>query len=90
MTGGLHGGELFILAARPSMGKTALALNIAQHVATHPKMRKPVAVFSLEMSSSSLAESLVVFRGARGSAQVSRRISEWRRAAQAAASRCMI
>ena len=59
MTGGLHGGELIILAARPSMGKTALALNIAQHVATHPKMRKPVAVFSLEMSSSSLLNRLV-------------------------------
>jgi|KBSSwiStaDraftv2_1062776.scaffolds.fasta_scaffold184679_2 replicative DNA helicase len=59
MTGGLHGGELFILAARPSMGKTALALNIAQHVATHPKMRKPVAVFSLEMSSASLLTRLV-------------------------------
>jgi replicative DNA helicase len=59
MTGGLHGGELFILAARPSMGKTALAMNIAQHVATHPKMRKPVAVFSLEMSSSSLLTRLL-------------------------------
>jgi replicative DNA helicase len=54
MTGGLHGGELVILAARPSMGKTALALNIAQHVATHPNMKKPVAIFSLEMSSASL------------------------------------
>jgi replicative DNA helicase len=59
MTGGLHGGELIILAARPSMGKTALALNIAQHVATHPQMRKPVAVFSLEMSSASLLTRLL-------------------------------
>ena len=59
MTGGLNGGELFILAARPSMGKTALALNIAQHVATHPRMRKTVAVFSLEMSSSSLLTRLL-------------------------------
>ena len=59
MTGGLNGGELFILAARPSMGKTALALNIAQHVATHPKMRRPVAIFSLEMSSSSLLTRLL-------------------------------
>jgi replicative DNA helicase len=53
MTGGLHPGELFILAARPSMGKTALALNIAQHVATRPP-RGTVAVFSLEMSKESL------------------------------------
>lgn len=59
MTGGLNGGELFILAARPSMGKTALAMNIAQHVATHPRMRKPVAVFSLEMSSASLLTRLL-------------------------------
>jgi replicative DNA helicase len=59
MTGGMHGGELLILAARPSMGKTALALNIAQHVAGHPRMRKPVAVFSLEMSSSSLLTRLL-------------------------------
>jgi replicative DNA helicase len=53
LTGGLHGGELFVLAARPSMGKTALALNIAQHVTTG-KDPKTVAVFSLEMSKESL------------------------------------
>jgi replicative DNA helicase len=41
------------------MGKTALGLNIAQHVATHPQMRKPVAVFSLEMSSASLLTRLL-------------------------------
>jgi replicative DNA helicase len=52
MTGGLHAGELFILAARPSMGKTALALNMAWYVAA--KLFQPVAVFSLEMSQESL------------------------------------
>src|SRR3954469_11257071 len=51
-TGGLHAGDLFILAARPSMGKTAFALNIAQHVALRNK--QTVAVFSLEMSKESL------------------------------------
>ena len=57
MTSGLHGGELIILAARPSMGKTALALNIASHVAT--KLNEKVAVFSLEMSSESLLTRLM-------------------------------
>jgi len=59
MTGGLRGGELFILAARPAMGKTALALNIAQHVACNAKDPRTVAVFSLEMSKESLLTRLV-------------------------------
>ena len=52
MTGGMHGGDLIIVAGRPSMGKTALALNIAQHVAL--KLKQTVAIFSLEMSKESL------------------------------------
>jgi replicative DNA helicase len=59
MTGGLREGELFILAARPAMGKTAWALNVAQHVATNPKNPKAVAVFSLEMSKESLLTRMI-------------------------------
>jgi replicative DNA helicase len=59
MTGGLREGELFILAARPAMGKTALALNMAQHVAMNPKNPKAVAVFSLEMSKESLLTRMI-------------------------------
>jgi len=59
MTGGLHPGELIILAARPSMGKTALALNVAQHVAAHPQIKRPVAVFSLEMSKEALLTRMI-------------------------------
>ncbi|MCZ2074703.1 MAG: replicative DNA helicase [Bryobacteraceae bacterium] len=58
MTGGLHEGELIIIAARPSMGKTALAMNIAQHVAGGESPRT-VAVFSLEMSKESLLTRMI-------------------------------
>ena len=53
MTSGLQGGELIIVAGRPSMGKTALALNIAEHVAVDNGL--PVAIFSMEMSATQLA-----------------------------------
>ena len=56
-TSGLQGSELIILAARPSMGKTALALNIAENVAL--RQQQPVAVFSLEMSKESLLQRLI-------------------------------
>ena len=52
LTSGLQRGDLVILAARPSMGKTALCLNIAQHVALHKN--EPVGIFSLEMSKEQL------------------------------------
>jgi replicative DNA helicase len=52
MTRGLQGGDLVIVAARPSMGKTSLVLNMAQHVATQPG--HVVGFFSLEMSKESL------------------------------------
>ncbi|MBE0544119.1 MAG: replicative DNA helicase [Verrucomicrobia bacterium] len=52
MTDGLHGGEMIVIAARPSMGKTSLAMNIAEHVVLANKI--PVGVFSLEMTAESL------------------------------------
>ena len=52
MTSGLHGGEMIVIAARPSMGKTSLAMNIAEHVAIEQQL--PVGVFSLEMTAESL------------------------------------
>jgi replicative DNA helicase len=57
MTSGMQAGDLIILAARPSMGKTALAINIAEHVAL--KEQLPVAVFSMEMGASQLAIRIV-------------------------------
>jgi replicative DNA helicase len=52
ITSGLHAGEMIVIAARPSMGKTSLAMNIAEHVAVDQKL--PVGVFSLEMTADSL------------------------------------
>jgi replicative DNA helicase len=57
MTAGLQAGDLIVLAARPSMGKTALAVNIAEHVALHEAL--PVAVFSMEMGAAQLAVRVV-------------------------------
>ena len=54
---GLHGSELILIAARPAMGKTAFALNIAQNAAM--KSGIPVAIFSLEMSKEQLATRLI-------------------------------
>jgi replicative DNA helicase len=52
MTDGLHGSEMIVIAARPSMGKTSLAMNIVENVVLEQKL--PVAVFSLEMSAEAL------------------------------------
>ena len=57
MTSGLQGGDLIVLAARPSMGKTALAINIAEHVALNEGL--PVAIFSMEMGAAQLVVRIV-------------------------------
>ncbi|RSZ34326.1 MULTISPECIES: replicative DNA helicase [unclassified Variovorax] len=57
MTSGLQPGDMIVLAARPSMGKTSLAINIAEHVALDEGL--PVAVFSMEMGAAQLAVRIV-------------------------------
>ena len=61
ITTGLHEGNLIILAARPAMGKTALALNVAKYVATIE--RKPAVIFSLEMGAEELIERMLSSEG---------------------------
>jgi replicative DNA helicase len=61
MMNGLQNGEMIIVAARPSMGKTAFAMNIIEHVAADQRM--PCAVFSLEMSKQQLAQRMLCSRG---------------------------
>ncbi len=80
---GLHGGELIVLAARPGIGKTSLAMNVAIHVAAREKL--PVAVFSLEMPAVQLLTRMLAtharvdmkkLRGGRLSPKDEERISE--------------
>jgi len=59
ITGGFQPGNLIIIAARPSMGKSALVTNIAENVALHKKNPRPVALFSLEMSEGELAQRFI-------------------------------
>lgn len=61
MTTGLHEEELIILAARPAVGKTAFALNIAQNIGI--KQDKTVAIFSLEMGAESLVNRMLAAEG---------------------------
>ena len=60
MTDGLHGAEMVVIAARPSMGKTAFAMNIAEHIAVD--LKRAVAVFSLEMNAQQLVQRLLCSR----------------------------
>jgi replicative DNA helicase len=60
LTSGLQKGEMIVIAARPSVGKTALAMNIIEHVGID--LKKPCAVFSLEMSKQQLAQRMLCSR----------------------------
>src|SRR5687767_8308255 len=61
MMNGLQGGEMIIIAARPSMGKTAFAMNLIEHISADTRL--PTAVFSLEMSKQQLAQRMLCSRG---------------------------
>lgn len=58
-TGGLRPGDLVIVAGRPSMGKTTLAVNMAEYAAVHQEKRVPVAIFSMEMPSEQLITRMI-------------------------------
>jgi len=68
LTDGFHGGEMIVIAARPSCGKTSLAMNIAEHVALD--LNRPVGVFSLEMSAESLVLRLLCARARVGLGEI--------------------
>lgn len=84
ITTGLHEDNLIILAARPAMGKTALALNIAKHIAT--KEKKPAIIFSLEMGAEDLIERMIASEGTVPAYHLKTgnlNADEWRRVIQA-------
>jgi replicative DNA helicase len=87
MTGGWQNSDLIIIAARPSMGKTALALAAARNAALHGENPTGVAIFSLEMSAQQLAQRLLTSE-ARVDAQAARtgrlRDEDWPQLARAA------
>jgi len=61
LTSGLQPGEMIVIAARPSMGKTAFALNVAEHLAVNEN--RPVGFFSMEMSRQQIAQRILCSRG---------------------------
>ncbi|NND72125.1 MAG: replicative DNA helicase [Rhodothermales bacterium] len=87
ITGGWQNSDLIIVAARPSMGKTAFSLATARNAALHQKNPTPVAIFSLEMSAQQLAQRLLTSE-ARVDAQAARtgrlRDDDWPKLARAA------
>jgi replicative DNA helicase len=64
ITGGFQPGNLIVIAARPSMGKSALVTNIAENVALNRDRPRPVALFSLEMSEAELAQRFIASQAA--------------------------
>jgi replicative DNA helicase len=80
LTGGFRPGEMIIIAARPSVGKTALALNMAEYMAVDD--HRPVLFFSIEMASAQLARRLLAGRGRVCQSILGRReptVDEWMR-----------
>lgn len=80
MTGGFHNGDFIVIAGRPSMGKTAFALNIAEHMAIDLSEKLPIGVFSIEMSKEQLALRLLCGRSGTSQHLLRRgrlRDSEW-------------
>ncbi len=78
MTGGFQNGDMIVIAGRPSMGKTALALNMCEHMAVEDK--RPVLLFSLEMSKEQLALRFLCSRARQNTAKLRRgapRPDEW-------------